>query len=100
MAQRRRELAIRLALGAGDSRVVRLVVREGLMTALVGAGAGLCVAFGLAGMMRDVIFQVRATDPVTYLASAALLLASVTVATLLPARRAARLPPAAVLGGE
>jgi len=58
------------------------------------------VAIGLAGMMREVIFQVRATDPLTYLASAGVLLASVIIATLLPARRAARLPPATVLGGE
>jgi putative ABC transport system permease protein len=75
-------------------------VREGLVTALAGAVAGLCAALGLAGSMRDVMFQVRVTDPVTYLASAGVLLAAVIVATLLPARRAARLPPAAVLGGE
>ncbi|HEY7611841.1 MAG TPA: ABC transporter permease [Gemmatimonadales bacterium] len=100
VAQRRRELAIRLALGAGDSTVVRLVVQEGLLTAIAGAIAGLCIAIGLAGAMREVVFQVRATDPVTYLASAVVLLVSVLVATLLPARRAARLPPAAVLSGE
>ena len=100
VAQRRRELAIRLALGATDTRVVRLVLREGLMTALAGAAVGFGVAFGLGGLMRDVIFEVRPTDPVTYLASAGVLLAAILLATILPARRAARLSPAVVLAGE
>jgi len=100
VAQRRRELAIRMALGASDTRVVRLVLREGLMTALVGAAAGLCVAFALGGVVRDVTFEVRSTDPITYLASAGVLLAAILLATIVPARRAARLPPAVVLSSE
>jgi putative ABC transport system permease protein len=100
VAQRRRELAIRLALGAGETSVARLVLREGLVTALAGAALGLCVAFGFGGVLRDVIFGVRATDPATYAVSVGLLLASVLLATLLPARRAARLPPASLLRAE
>jgi predicted permease len=100
VAQRRRELAIRLALGASDDRVVRLVLREGLVTASAGAVVGLCVALGLGGVMRDVIFEVGPGDPVTYLTSAAVLLAAILLATIVPARRAARLPPAAVLASE
>ena len=100
VAQRRRELAIRLALGAADASVVRLVLREGLVTALTGATAGLGAAFALGGIMRDVIFQVSTADPATYLASAGLLLVSVVLATFIPARRASRLPPAEVLAAE
>jgi ABC-type antimicrobial peptide transport system permease subunit len=100
VGQRRRELAIRLALGAAAGSVVRLVLREGLMTALAGAGIGLGVALALAGLMRDVIFGVSTVDPATYVASAGVLLAAVVLATFIPARRASRLPPAEVLGGE
>ena len=100
VAQRRRELAIRLALGADDTSVMRLVLREGLATALAGALAGLGTAFALGGIMRDVIFQVNPADPATYLASAGLLLASVVLASFIPARRASRLPPAEVLAAE
>lgn len=100
VAQRRRELAIRLALGASDAGVVRLVLREGLATALVGAAVGFAVAFGLAGVMREVTFEVGPTDPVTYSASAAVLLAAILLATIVPARRAARLPPAVILSSE
>jgi ABC-type antimicrobial peptide transport system permease subunit len=100
VAQRRRELAIRLALGADDTSVMRLVLREGLATALAGALAGLGAAFALGGLMRDVIFQVSPADPATYVASAGLLLASVVLASFIPARRASRLPPAEVLAAE
>jgi putative ABC transport system permease protein len=100
VAQRRRELAIRLALGAGDASVMRLVLREGLVTALAGAAAGLGAALALGGIMRDVIFQVSTADPATYAASGVLLLASVVLATFIPARRASRLPPAEVLAAE
>jgi ABC-type antimicrobial peptide transport system permease subunit len=100
VAQRRRELAIRLALGASEGRLVRLVLREGLVTALLGVAVGFAVAFGLSGAMRDLTFEVRPTDPLTYLVSAALLLAAILLATFMPARRASRLPPAVVLSSE
>jgi predicted permease len=100
VAQRRRELAIRLALGASDTRVVRLVLREGLTTASVGSAVGLCAAFALGGAMREVTFEVSPVDPATYVASASLLVAAILLATIVPARRAARLPPAAALANE
>ena len=100
VAQRRRELAIRLALGAGIGEIVRLVLREGAGTALAGGAVGLAAALALSGLMRAVVFEVRPDDPVTYAGCALVLLAAAIVATLLPARRAARLPPAAVLGSE
>ena len=100
VAQRRRELAIRLALGADSSGIVRLVLKEGAGTALTGGIVGIGVALGLSGLMRAVVFEIRPSDPVTYAACTAVLLAAVLLAALLPARRAARLPPAAVLGSE
>ena len=100
VAQRRRELAIRLALGAGIGEIVRLVLREGAGTAVVGGAIGIGLALGLSGLMRAVVFEVRPDDPVTYAACALVLLAAVVMAALLPARRAARLPPAVVLGSE
>jgi ABC-type antimicrobial peptide transport system permease subunit len=100
VAQRRRELAIRLCLGAGIGEIVRLVLREGAGTALVGGAMGIGAALALSGLMRSVVFEIRPNDPLTYAVCALVLLAAVLVAALLPARRAARLPPAAVLGSE
>jgi ABC-type antimicrobial peptide transport system permease subunit len=100
VAQRRRELAIRLCLGAGIGEIVRLVLREGTGTALVGGAIGIGAALALSGLMRSVVFEIRPNDPLTYAVCALVLLAAVLVAALLPARRAARLPPAAVLGSE
>jgi putative ABC transport system permease protein len=100
VAQRRRELAIRLALGADIREIVRLVLREGAGTALAGGIFGIAVALALSGLMRAVVFEVQPSDPVTYAACTAVLLAAVLLAALLPARRAARLPPAAVLESE
>jgi hypothetical protein len=100
VAQRRRELAIRLALGAGVGEVVRLVLREGAGTALAGGAIGIGAALALSGLMRAVVFEIGPGDPVTYATSALVLLAAVIVAAFLPARRAAQLPPAAVLGSE
>jgi putative ABC transport system permease protein len=100
VAQRRRELAIRLALGADIAEIMRLVLREGAGTALAGGLVGIAAALALSGLMRAVVFEVQPSDPVTYVACTAVLLAAVLLAALLPARRAARLPPAVVLGSE
>lgn len=100
VTQRTRELGIRMALGAGESRVLGLVLGEGLRTSIVGMVVGLAAAFALGGVMRDMIFGVTPTDPVTYVAITGILLAAVLLATLLPARRATRIPPALVLRGE
>jgi putative ABC transport system permease protein len=100
VAQRRRELAIRLALGADIGEIVRLVLKEGAGTALAGGIIGIAAALGLSGLMRAVVFGIRPSDPVTYVACTAVLLAAVVLAALVPARRAARVPPAVVLGSE
>lgn len=100
IAQRRRELGVRLALGAAPAQIVRLVLRRVLTPVF----AGLLVGLGLAGvtmrLLQAFLFEVQPTDPRT-LAGAALLLAAVAVAAIwLPSRRAARINPLDTLRAE
>jgi putative ABC transport system permease protein len=99
-AQREREFGVRMALGAAPQGVARLVLREGAMMALLGIGAGLVVAFAGARLLSALLYQVSPAN-VTVFAGAVLAIGVVTlVATLIPARRAARTDPAVVLRGE
>ena len=100
VALRRRELGIRLALGASPSSVVGLVVRQGLMPAAIGAviGAGGAIAIGLA--VRSRLYGASAVDPSAFAAAVSLLLATMAIASLVPARYAASVDPAAILREE
>ena len=100
VTQRSRELSIRMALGAGSDRVVGLVVREGLMTAIAGAVLGLGAALAVARVMRDVLFGVTTTDPVTFVVIPVVLTLAVVLASAVPALRATRIPPAGALRGD
>jgi putative ABC transport system permease protein len=100
VSQRRRELGVRAALGAGKSDLVRLVIREGLGAATVGLAIGLVAAAALTRLMQGVLFGVAPLDAVSF-AAAPLVLAIVAVlACLLPARRAASTDPAEALRCE
>jgi ABC-type antimicrobial peptide transport system permease subunit len=91
------EIAVRMALGAQSTQVVYLVLRQGLMVVLAGTAVGVFSAVAGAGLLRSVIFNVPARDPVMF-AGALLLVGAVAVlAFLFPARRAARANPADVL---
>jgi putative ABC transport system permease protein len=93
VAQRRREIAVRMAIGASSYSVARLVVMESLTLALVGCVVG---AFGVAavsGLARSVLFGIAPQDPMTLMTTAAVLLTAVLAASWLPARRAARIDP-------
>jgi putative ABC transport system permease protein len=92
--ERRRELAIRLALGAQPGALARLVTRHGLTLAVIGVGTGLAGAQLARGALRAVLFQTDTTDVVAMSAAAGLLLAAAGLACLAPARRAARVAPA------
>jgi ABC-type antimicrobial peptide transport system permease subunit len=95
--ERRREIGIRTALGSSASDVFRLVMRDGARMTLLGIIAGIAGTAGLARLMAGLLYGVRPTDP-PVVGGAALLLETVAlVATWLPARRAARVNPAAVL---
>jgi putative ABC transport system permease protein len=100
VAQRRREIGVRLALGAGAGAVVGLVLRQGLVPAGFGAALGLAGAFAAGRLMQSLLFGVAPTDPLTIAATTALLLAVVFVACLVPAARATRIPPASALRVE
>ena len=100
VAQRSREIGIRLALGAARADVTRLVVRQGL--AMVGAGVGLALigALLVTRVLETLLFNVSATDPLVFATIVAILGATAYVAIYVPARRAAALDPLAMLRSE
>lgn len=97
VGQRRKEIAVRMALGAGTERIARHVVRDGLALCLAGFAIGLALALALGRFVESLLYGVGARDPVTLLAIPLVLLAVGAVAAWLPARRAARTEPASVL---
>ena len=87
-SQRRREAAIRLALGAPKRDVERMFVRRGLTLSIMGIAIGSGAAVGLTRLLRSMLFGVSPWDPVTYSTVAAVLLLAAVLASYLPARRA------------
>jgi len=100
VAERTREIGVRLALGAQSGQVVRLVVREGLATAVAGIAAGLAAAWGLTRLMADLLYGVKPHDPWTFAAVALALTATALLACGMPALRAARVDPVVALRDE
>ena len=98
--QQTQELGVRIALGAGKSNVVRLVMRQGMTPALFGVGAGLVVAFALTRLMESLLYDVKPADPISFLAVAAILTLVAIVAVLIPARRAMSIDPLEALRTE
>jgi len=90
--ERRRELAIRLALGAQPSALARLVTIQGLTLAVVGIAVGMAGAQLAGGLLKNVLFETRTTDTTAMIAAAGILLAAAALACFGPARRAARVP--------
>jgi ABC-type antimicrobial peptide transport system permease subunit len=93
VAQRTREIGIRMALGADRNDVLRLVVRQGLIMTVTGIMLGLALAFAAGQLLAQQLTGVSGTDPVSYIVTAAGLLAISLLACFLPARRAAVLDP-------
>ena len=100
VAQRSREMGIRVALGAGNTDVLRAILGEGARLALLGIGIGLVLALALSRLLPTLLFGVSTSDFATYIAVAAGMLATALLASWLPARRMLRLPPAAVLRAD
>ena len=98
--QRTREIGIRMALGASARDVLRQVTREGMVMVVAGFLLGLAAAVGLSRWLTSLLFEVSPADPSTYAVVAAVLLAAGLVASLLPARRAARIDPMTTLRCE
>ncbi|HJU74279.1 MAG TPA: FtsX-like permease family protein, partial [Gemmatimonadaceae bacterium] len=95
--QRRRELGVRLALGASRDRVLGLVLRDGVRLALLGGALGIAGAMGLTNLLESVLYGVRPIDPLTLTVVTLALMAIAVIASLAPAVRAARLHPSSAL---
>ncbi|HEX6057835.1 MAG TPA: ABC transporter permease [Gemmatimonadaceae bacterium] len=100
VAQRTREIGIRVALGARPGDVARLVVRAGLLLAVTGVVLGLAGALALTRLLEGLLYGVEPSDPATLAAASLLLLAVAALAALLPARRAAGVDPMQALRTE
>lgn len=98
--RRRRELGIRIALGAAPGRVVDLVLRQGLLLAGLGIGVGLLLAAAATRLLTNFLFETSAADPAILSLGAAALLATALAACYLPARRASRVSPVECLRAE
>ena len=97
VAQRRHEIGLRMALGAGRGRVLWQVLREGLLTALAGTVLGSAGAWFVVRALRDIVFGVSAFAPAAFVAVTLVLLAAALVACLVPAARAASVDPMVAL---
>jgi putative ABC transport system permease protein len=100
VSQRVREIGIRLALGAQPSKILRMVIGQGLMLAGFGIALGLAGALAFTGLVKSLLFEVAPTDPATFLGVAFVLTAAAMIASYLPARRAAAIDPIEALRTE
>jgi putative ABC transport system permease protein len=100
VAQRTREVGVRMALGATQRSIMRLILGEGLRLALIGAAVGLAGAFAGTRLIRAMLFATGATDPATFVLMPLLLGGVAVIACYLPARRATRLDPTLAIRGE
>jgi predicted permease len=100
VTQNRREIGLRLALGAQTRDVLKLVVKQGMTLVLAGVAIGLVASLALTRIMKGLLFEVTATDPLTFAAIAVLFATVAFVACYFPARRATRIDPLRVLRQE
>jgi putative ABC transport system permease protein len=100
VVERRREIGVRMALGAGPGDITEMVLRSGLLLVAIGIGIGLIGAFGASRLLERMLFQVAPTDPATFVAVSVLFAAIAAVACLVPVWRAVRVDPVAVLQAE
>jgi predicted permease len=100
VSQRRREIGIRIALGAGKNAILKLVISQGIKLAMIGVAIGLAGALGLTRFLSGLLYGVKPGDPPTLVAISALLMAVAFLASYLPARQAAKVDPLAALKQE
>ena len=100
VTQRTREIGVRMALGARRSDVVRMILRQGLRLTLIGMSIGIVCSAALTWVLRSVLYGISATDPVSFLAVAAMLTVAALASSYMPARWAASVDPMRSLRSE
>jgi putative ABC transport system permease protein len=100
VSQRTHEIGVRMAIGALPHEILRMVLRRGLALTAIGVALGLFGALTLTRILRGLLFEVTPTDPMTFMAVAAVLVLAALVACYIPARRAARVDPMVALRCE
>jgi ABC-type antimicrobial peptide transport system permease subunit len=100
VSQRRREIGVRMALGAGKSAVLKMVIGQGIKLALIGVAIGLAGALSLTRFLSGLLYGVKPTDPLTLVAVSALLITVALFASYIPARQATKVDLMAALRHE
>ena len=97
VAQRRREIAVRMAIGASAASVARSIVKESMLLALAGCAIGAASLAAVSRLAQSMLFGIAPQDPFTLVTTAVVLLSAVLAASWLPARRAARINPVSAM---
>jgi putative ABC transport system permease protein len=100
VAQRTQEIGVRVALGAGRARILRLVIGQGMKLALIGVVLGLFGSLGAGLYVRSVLYNVTPTDPVIFSSVSLFLMVVAALASYVPARRATAVDPLVALRNE